>query len=86
MSTAFKATYSYCGTTVKVHAADCSQATDGVERCAWELRGESLDEAIADVTKTERIAERGWKVAVCKCARRAALSALPARTDPRQEK
>jgi hypothetical protein len=67
---AYYATYSYRGTTVKIHAADCPQARETPNvRAAWELRGYSLAEAMRDADESENLSSRGWSIRVCKCAR-----------------
>lgn len=71
--TLFRASYSYHGTTVKIHAANCRNAIDQPRgrpsRSAWDLKGATLAEAIADADRSERLTERAWKIKVCPCAR-----------------
>lgn len=67
----YRATHSGVGSTVKIHAADCHLAEETNQRHAWELRGHNLADAIHDADESEQLTERGWKIVVCPCAKKA---------------
>lgn len=68
-----RATFSYHGTTVKIHAADCARASDTKpsKRSVWDLAATEIPAAKDELNDPagENLKARGWKIEVCPCAK-----------------